>query len=96
MSAIETSEMPDAVRQPEAETAQVLSQDSALSAKGLRPLSNRKRLLREQADKLAPERDRWAARHSYYYEEEWRYLRFLVPPGKRVPHSSRYCPGPKA
>ena len=49
-----------------------------------RPMSRRKRLLLEQAEQLAPERDDWAARHRYYYEEEWRYLRFLVPPGKRV------------
>ncbi|MBI4366872.1 MAG: glycosyltransferase [Deltaproteobacteria bacterium] len=49
-----------------------------------RPYTRRKELLREQADKLAVERDRWAARHPYYYEEEWRYLRFLVPPGKSV------------
>jgi len=49
-----------------------------------RPTSRRKQLLLEQAEQLAPERDDWAARHRYYYEEEWRYLRFLVPPGKRV------------
>lgn len=49
-----------------------------------RPASRRKEQLREQADKLAAERDRWAARHPYYYEEELRYLRFLVPPGKSI------------
>jgi SAM-dependent methyltransferase len=49
-----------------------------------RQTSRRKRLLLEQAEQLAPERDDWAARHRYYYEEEWRYLRFLVPPGKHV------------
>jgi ubiquinone/menaquinone biosynthesis C-methylase UbiE len=49
-----------------------------------RPATRRKELLREQADKLAAERDRWAARHPYYYEEEWRYLRFLVPAGKSI------------
>lgn len=49
-----------------------------------RPSTRRKELLREQADKLAAERDRWAARHPYYYEEEGRYLQFLVPPEKSV------------
>jgi SAM-dependent methyltransferase len=49
-----------------------------------RCFSRRKQLLLEQANKLASERDDWAARHQYYYEEEWRYVRFLVPPGKRV------------
>jgi SAM-dependent methyltransferase len=24
------------------------------------------------------------ARHPYFYEEEWRYMRFLVPPGRRI------------
>ena len=41
-------------------------------------------LLREQAEKLAAERDRWAGRHPYYYEEEGRFLQFLVPPGKSI------------
>ena len=49
-----------------------------------RPATRRKKLLQEQADKLAVERDHWAARHPYYYEEEWRYLRFLVPAGKSI------------
>lgn len=49
-----------------------------------RPFSRRKRLLLEQAEALAAERDNWSARHPYYYEEEWRYMRFLIPPGKRV------------
>jgi ubiquinone/menaquinone biosynthesis C-methylase UbiE len=54
------------------------------SLRAPRAPTRRKELLREQADKLAAERDRWADRHPYYYEEEWRYLRFLVPPGKTI------------
>ena len=46
--------------------------------------SRRKEMLQEQADKLAEARDVWATRHPYFYEEEWRYLRFLVPSGKSV------------
>jgi ubiquinone/menaquinone biosynthesis C-methylase UbiE len=57
---------------------------SEASTRMSRPITRRKEMLREQADKLAAERDRWAARHPYYYEEEWRYLRFLVPVGKSV------------
>ncbi len=49
-----------------------------------RSMSHRKRLLFEQTEKLADQREGWAQRHQYYYEEEWRYMRFLVPPGKRV------------
>lgn len=49
-----------------------------------RPYTHRKELLRKQVDELAAERDRWAARHPYYYEEEGRYLQFLIPPDKRV------------
>ena len=49
-----------------------------------RRFSSRKQQLFKQAEKLAHERDNWARRHSYYYEEEWRYLRFLTPSGKRV------------
>lgn len=49
-----------------------------------RGFSARKRLLLEQSEKLATERDYWAKRHSFFYDEEWRYLRFLIPPQKRV------------
>ena len=53
-------------------------------AKHRRAFSRRKQLLLEQAEKLALERDDWAARHPFYYEEEWRYMRFLVSPDQRV------------
>ncbi len=33
---------------------------------------------------LAPQRDAWIRGNSYYYENEWRYLHFLVPEGSRV------------
>lgn len=44
----------------------------------------RKRRIFEHAEKLAGERERWIRRSRYFYEEDWRYMRFLVPPGKRV------------
>jgi SAM-dependent methyltransferase len=83
MSATTEGEIPDHARLLKPETAQA-GRPVAPLARDPRPFSRRKQLLREQADALAEKRDRWAARHSYYYEEEWRYLRFLVPPGKRV------------
>jgi SAM-dependent methyltransferase len=69
----------------QASTQTLRSEDGPeISARIRRPSSRRKQLLLEQAEKLAATRDRWIARHPYYYEEEWRYLRFLVPPGRRV------------
>ena len=66
-----------------------LNPDSSMGISGRnsatpRRFSHRKTLLLEQAEKLAYQRDDWANRHRYYYEEEWRYMRFLIPVGKRV------------
>ena len=66
-----------------------LNPDSSLGIPGRnsaapRRFSHRKTLLLEQAEKLAYQRDDWANRHRYYYEEEWRYMRFLIPAGKRI------------
>lgn len=47
-------------------------------------LSARKREIRDLANSQAQERDRWVARNSFYYEEDLRYMRFLVPEGMRV------------
>lgn len=47
-------------------------------------LSNRKRAIRDLANRQAAERDRWVARNSFYYEEDLSYMRFLVPEGLRV------------
>ncbi len=74
--------MADNGSQPDAGAVQ--RPPAAPLTKSRRPLSHRKQLLLEQATKLASERDDWAARHPYYYEEEWRYMRFLIPPNKRV------------
>ncbi len=46
--------------------------------------SARKARIHELAERLAPERDRWIARNRFFYEEDLRYLRFLVPAGARV------------
>ncbi len=47
-------------------------------------VSPRKIALRDLANRLAPERDRWIARNSFYYEEDYRYMRFLIPEGLRI------------
>lgn len=44
----------------------------------------RKQAIRDQADGVAAERDRWIDRNAYYYGEDYGYTRFLVPPGLRV------------
>jgi len=49
-----------------------------------RELSPRKRLIGSMADRMAAERQRWIERNSYYYDEDGRYMRFLIPEGARV------------
>ncbi len=46
--------------------------------------SPRKQRALELADRLARQRDDWIARQQFFFEEDWRYLRFLVPEGQRV------------
>jgi len=47
-------------------------------------LSNRKRAIKERADKLAENRDKWIARNSYFYNDDYNYMNFLVNDGQRV------------
>ena len=46
--------------------------------------SRRKHAIRELADRLAPDRDAWIERNRFYYDEDERYLRFLVGPDRQV------------
>lgn len=46
--------------------------------------SSRKAQIRGLSEQLAPERDRWIQRSQYYYAEDHRMLRFLIPPGLEV------------
>ncbi|MGI9382762.1 MAG: glycosyltransferase [Methyloligellaceae bacterium] len=40
--------------------------------------------IRVWADRMADKRAEWLDRNRYYYDEEYRYLRFLIPEGRRV------------
>lgn len=47
-------------------------------------LSERKATLRDFSNRMAAERHLWIERNAYFYEEDARYMRFLVPEGARV------------
>ena len=49
-----------------------------------RAYSERKQRALEQADQLTGLREAWTGRHLFFYEEDFRYMRFLVPEGKCV------------
>ena len=44
----------------------------------------KKRAVRERFDRLAGERESWQRRNRYYYQDQQRFFRFLVPEGLRV------------
>lgn len=60
------------------------SQPASAIAPPRRSFSRRKQQTLELADRLAQERDDWIRRQNFFFEEDWRYLKFLVPSGKRV------------
>ncbi len=43
-----------------------------------------KQQIRDRFDRLAPQRDRWQKRASYYYRQQHNYYRFLIPEGATV------------
>lgn len=47
-------------------------------------LSSRKQAIRALSDALATKRDKWIAKNAFFYESDYRYMRFLVPEGLRV------------
>ncbi len=47
-------------------------------------MSPRKARIRKRADDEAPHRERWIGRNSFFYEEDYRYMRFLIPQGLRI------------
>jgi SAM-dependent methyltransferase len=48
------------------------------------PFSARKHALVEHAQSSSRERERWINANRYFYEDHYRYLRFLIPPGCSV------------
>jgi ubiquinone/menaquinone biosynthesis C-methylase UbiE len=48
------------------------------------PISKRQKATRELYDRLAGERDEWLARNHFFYDNDRRYIQFLVPTGQRV------------
>jgi SAM-dependent methyltransferase len=47
-------------------------------------LNARKQAIREHADRVAPERGRWIEKNRFYYEDDYRFMRFLIPKGSRI------------
>ena len=45
---------------------------------------DRKTIIREAADRIAPDRDKWIERNAFYYEQDRDYMRFLIPEGQSV------------
>jgi SAM-dependent methyltransferase len=51
---------------------------------GEQVVSNRKRLIQQQSDKLAEKRDKWINKNRYFYNNDHSYMQFLVSEGARV------------
>jgi ubiquinone/menaquinone biosynthesis C-methylase UbiE len=49
-----------------------------------RPYSERKQRILAAVDALAQSRDAWIDSHRFFFQEDWRYLRFVIPENKRV------------
>src|SRR5207249_8151187 len=47
-------------------------------------VEEKKKAIRERFDTLAGQRERWQRKSRYYYQDQQRYFRFLVPEGLRV------------
>ena len=57
---------------------------NAMPAAPTQPLSGRKREFLEHIEATLDEQPRWRERNAQYYSEDSRFMRFLIPPGKRV------------
>lgn len=49
-----------------------------------RPLSRRGATIRDLSNRQASDRDRWIERNAFFYSDDYRYMRFVVPEGLRV------------
>ena len=50
----------------------------------MKPLSSRKRAFLDHAERIAPQREAYLRRASFFHAEDLRYLKFLIPEGLRV------------
>ena len=48
------------------------------------PLSLRKQTIKALADQVADHRTTWIARNQFYYDDHYRFMRFLTPPNARI------------
>jgi SAM-dependent methyltransferase len=48
------------------------------------PMSSRKVAMRDFFERTAAERQRWIEQNAYFYDEDLRYMRFLIPEGSKV------------
>src|SRR4029453_9244925 len=55
-----------------------------ISAMPSQPVSRRKREFLDPIEATLDDQPRWRARNAQYYAEDTRFMRFLIPPGKRV------------
>jgi SAM-dependent methyltransferase len=76
-SRVEPAALPTANEEPHAMNAPVSTGERV-------PPSPRKLRLRDSSERMAPERHRWIERNAYFYEDDYRYMRFLIPEGSRV------------
>ena len=44
----------------------------------------RKSVIAAHNDKMAPKRDKWVKRNSYFYKDDRNFMQFLVTPGQRI------------
>lgn len=63
-----------------------MSQAESLSpaASNGKELTAHKQAVRAHADSMATERQQWIGKNLAYYEDDWRYMRFLIPEGGRI------------
>ena len=47
-------------------------------------IRDRKTAILKSSDQIANQRDDWIARNSFYYQQDYEYMHFLVPPDLRV------------
>ncbi len=59
-------------------------QDTSFVSPHYERLQLRKESVRQMADRMAEERDRWIERNKTYYQDDYSYMRFLVPEGKKI------------